>query len=236
MLVRFLSILFISMILSSFSWGVDVKTYIPPRATQYLGIVKAESNRLMPAMPYPYYFGTLIEQESCISLTHSRCWSPSSQLKSHRELGIGLSQVTIAYNPDGSVRFDTLTDLAKRHRQELRELSWNTIRDRPDLQIRSMILLSKGNYDALYTTKDTFERMALMDAAYNGGLGGLQKERRACGLSAHCDPNKWFGNVEKLCLKSKKPLYGGRSACDINREHTFTTLNIRMSKYKKQMQ
>ena len=236
MLVRFLSTLFISMILSSFSWGVDVKTYIPPRALPLLETVKSESNRLMPNMSYPYYFGALIEHESCISLTHSRCWSPTSQLKSQREFGLGLSQLTIAYNPDGSVRFDTLTDLAKRHRQELRELSWNTIRDRPDLQIRSMILLSRGNYNALYTIQDPLERLAMTDVAYNGGLGGLQKERRVCGLSANCDPGKWFNNVERYCLKSKKPLYAGRSACDISRHHPKDTILVRMPKYKKQMQ
>jgi hypothetical protein len=219
-----------------YSWSIDVNTYIPPRAFPLLDLVKSESNRLMPNMPYPYYFGALIEHESCISLTHSRCWSPTSQLKSQREIGIGLSQLSKAYNPDGSVRFDVLSDLAKRHKQELKELSWNTVRDRPDLQIRAMILLSRGNYNALYTIQDPYERLAMTDVAYNGGLGGLQKERRVCGLSANCDPNKWFDNVERYCLKSKKPIYAGRSACTISRNHPVDTLKHRMPKYKKQMQ
>lgn len=234
MLVRFLSIL--SFIICNYSIAIDVKTYIPPRALPLLGLVKSESIRLMPDMPYPYYFGALIEHESCISLTHSRCWSPTSQLKSQREIGIGLSQLTKAYNTDGSVRFDVLTDLAKRHKQELRELSWDTVRDRPDLQIRAMILLSRSNYNALYTIQNPYERLAMTDVAYNGGLGGLQKERRVCGLSANCDPNKWFDNVERYCLKSKKPIYAGRSACTISRNHPVDTLKHRMPKYKKQMQ
>lgn len=76
------------------------------------------------------------------------------------------------------------------------------------------------------------EAYAFADAAYNGGVGGVNKERRACKMSSTCDPSKWFGNVEHFCMKSKVPLYGNRSACDINRHHVTDVLQTRAPKYR----
>lgn len=85
-------------------------------------------------------------------------------------------------------------------------------------------------YYAKYS-ESPIEAYAFADAAYNGGIGGLDNERRACKLASWCDHTKWFDNVEKLCLKSKVALYGNRSACDINRHHVKDVLLIRSSKY-----
>ena len=209
----------------------DVKRYIPTKANAYLPIVKKEAARLMPDLKTPYYFGGLIEHESCIHLTHSRCWSPTSELKTSRELGIGVGQLTKAFREDGSIRFDSLTEIRNKHQQELKELSWSNIKLRPDLQIRAMVLMIHNNYKTLYKVTNQYERLAMTDAAYNGGLGGLNKERTACGLAKGCDPQFWFGHIENHCLKSKKVLYASRSACDINRKHVFLTFE-RMPKYK----
>ena len=73
------------------------------------------------------------------------------------------------------------------------------------------------------------------DAAYNGGLPGVQRERRACELSPGCNAREWFDNVERHCLKSRQPIYGKRSACDINREHVRAVLLIRPGKYRLMM-
>lgn len=91
----------------------------------------------------------------------------------------------------------------------------------------------KDNYTyyAKYTDKDS--ALAFADAAYNGGIGGLNNERRACQISSNCDAKIWFGNVEKFCLKSKAALYGQRSACDINRFHVQDVLITRAPKYRK---
>ena len=209
----------------------NTKAYIPPAAFQYFDIIKKEQHRVLPDFPYPHYFAGLIEHESCLSLTHSRCWNPKSQLKSQRELGLGLGQITKTFNADGSIRFDTLSDLRRAHMAELKELSWSNVTQRPDLQIRAIIIMTRTNYKALYTVTNPYERLAMADAAYNGGLGGLRKERRTCGLAAGCDPQYWFGHIEKQCLKSKKILYANRNACDINRGHVIDTLKTRMPKY-----
>lgn len=225
--------IFIMLLIPWVAFAQDIKTYIPVKAYTYLPVVKTEVTSYMPDIEEKNYFAGLIEQESCISLKHKKCWDPTSQLKTKREEGAGLGQLTRAYKEDGSVRFDSLSDMQKRYQRELKELSWSNVYVRPDLQIRTMVLMSRENYKSLYDVKDQDERLKMIDAAYNGGLGGLQKERRVCGLAKDCDPNIWFHNVEKFCMKSKKPLYGNRTACDINREHVDLIFNYRMSKYAK---
>ena len=91
--------------------------------------------------------------------------------------------------------------------------------------------MTKRNWDSLYMIEDDWERMGMTDAAYNGGPGGLASDRRICGLKIDCDPNKWFGHVELTSNKSRKPLYGGRSAFDINRHHVKDVLITRRPKY-----
>lgn len=178
--------------------------------------------------------GSLIELESCITLKHSRCWNPKSKLSTKRELGVGFGQITKAYKQDGSIRFDALKELRVKHRKELAELTWESIESRPDLQLRAVVLKSKDNY-TYYKNDRVSNEVALHfgDAAYNGGIGGLDKERRACNLSKTCNPNVWFENVENYCLKSKAVLYGNRSACDINRHHVKEVMLVRLNKYRK---
>jgi hypothetical protein len=209
----------------------SVKTYIPEKAHQYLPLVYKESKRLMPSVPTPAYFGGLIEQESCISLKHSRCWSPTSTLNTKREFAIGFGQITKAFRDDGSTRFDSLTDMRNRYRTELSEMSWNNLANRPDLQIRAAILMIREGYTRFAGVPDKMARLQMADAAYNGGVGGTLKERTACGLAKGCDPNLWFDNVENYCLKSKKAIYGNRSPCLINREHPDLIFHLRLPKY-----
>ena len=173
----------------------------------------------------------MIEHESCISLTHSRCWNPASRLRSAREEGAGLGQLTRAFRSDGSIRFDALAELKTKHRS-LAELTWTNIYTRPDLQVRAVVLKMQDNYTYyLPYAATTLDALAFADAAYNGGIGGLNSERRACKLSSTCDHTRWFGNVENYCLKSKAALYGNRSACDINRHHVTDVLQTRSGKY-----
>lgn len=204
------------------------------RSLVLLPQLRAETRTHWPELSWPAYVPGLIEHESCISLTHSRCWSPTSELRSAREQGLGLGQLTRTWRPDGSIRFDTLAELRSRH-AALRELSWDTLRARPDLQIRAVVLLSRENWDAFAAVEDHWERLAFTDVAYNRGRGGVQSERRVCAMAAGCDPDRWFGHVERYCTASTRPLYGGRSACDISRHHPRDVLMSRLPKYRRAM-
>lgn len=216
---------------SSFVSAQNVNTFIPENCQKLKPVVIKENQTMMPKFKDTWYFSSLIEHESCIHLKHSRCCSPNSKLDTKRELAIGVGQLTVAYNPDGSVRFDALSDLKTRYKDELRELSWTTIKDRVDLQVRAVVLLSRSNYNQFFTVQHESERIKMMDSAYNGGARGVLKARTACGLAANCNPHIWDDNVERYINKSTKPLYAGRSALEINLHHVKDVTKIRKLKY-----
>lgn len=208
-------------------FGKSANAAVPDQAYQYLPVLRAELDKNWPGAPDRAYMGGLIEHESACPLKRS-CWKPTARLKSAREEGAGLGQLTRAWAKDGSLRFDKLAEMRASH-PALREMNWANIYQRPDLQIRTMIVMVKADY---LRFTGTLSPLHFADAAYNGGWGGVQKERRACGLKTGCDPQRWFGNVEHVCLKSRTPLYGNRSACDINRHHVHDVIYSRAPKYR----
>lgn len=210
----------------------DVRTFIPPQAHQHLPTLAAERARFWSDHSQPELLPALIEHESCLRLTHSRCWNPASRLKSAREEGAGLGQITRAFRPDGSTRFDALAEMRDRH-PSLREWSWSTVYQRPDLQLRAVVLKMRDNH-RFFTGLGVSPAEALQfaDAGYNGGNGGVQADRRACRAKPGCDPGRWFGHVERTCTKSHAALYGNRSACDINRHHVHDVTQVRAAKYR----
>jgi len=207
------------------------RAHADPRAAQFAPTIQAETRTHWPDLPWPHYVAALISHESGCPALRS-CWSPTAQLKTHREEGAGLGQITRAYRPDGSLRFDSLADMRNRH-PSLREWSWQNVYQRPDLQIRGVVLMSRVNWDALRLIDDYWERLAMTNAAYNGGLGGVNSDRRACQIKPGCDPQRWWGHVERTCTKSQAALYGKRSACDINRDHGRHVLLKELPKYRR---
>ena len=226
--------LLVSLLLLLSTTSLAQNNYIPERAFLHKETIKQELDTYFPFIPDYNYVPSLVEHESCLSLKHSRCWNSTSRLKSAREEGAGLGQITRAYTKDGALRFDSLQAMKDRYKQALRDASWDTIYQKPEVQIRMIVLMTRDDYKKLYNIDAPLERLHMTDAAYNGGLGGVQKERRACGLAANCDPDIWFNNVELHCLKSKKAIYGNRSPCDINRHHVEDVFHKRLPKYRKQ--
>ena len=74
---------------------------LPKGYDTYKDVLYQEIDTVFPEFFIPPYFGGLIEHESCISLTHSKCWNPKSELNTKREYAIGFGQITKAYNKDG---------------------------------------------------------------------------------------------------------------------------------------
>lgn len=226
--------IFFHAVLGLFAGRAHAQTSAPPpdpRAAVFAPIIKAESRAHWPDLPWPHYVAALLAHESGCPALRS-CWSPTAKLKTHREEGAGLPQITRAWRADGSLRFDSLADMRNRH-PSLRDMSWQTIYQRPDHQVRVAVLMGRGNWDALRLVDDHWERIAMTNAAYNGGLGGVQSDRRLCQITPGCDPQRWWGHVERTCTKSKTPLYGKRSACDINRDHSTHVLKKELPKYRR---
>lgn len=203
---------------------------LPSGWATYGPMLQAEQRHYWPDHPQPATLAALVEQESCVSLKSPRCWNPSARLKSDREEGAGFGQTTRAYRADGSLRFDALADLRRQYSADLGDLSWSNIYQRPREQLRALVLMSR---DAARLFRQTAAPLDFGDAGYNGGVSGVQRERRACALTPGCDPSRWFGNVDRHCLKSRQPLYGNRNACDINREHVINVRVVRLPKYAK---
>ena len=211
-------------------FGRAAHAQVPERAHQYLPVLAAEIDRVWPGIPLRAYPAGLIEHESCISLKHSRCWSPTSKLRTQREEGAGLGQITRTWRPDGTQRFDSLTEMRDAH-PALRELDWVTIYQRPDLQMRALLVMSLRNWHGLRGVADPMQRLAMTDLSYNAGPGRATQDRRACGLTQGCDPQQWWGHVERTCTASRAVIYGNRSACDISRHHVADVIRVRAPKY-----
>ncbi len=212
-------------------FGSVARADVPPLARTYLPMLQAEQQARWPDHPWPPVLGGMVEQETCITLRHSRCWSPVAALKTQREEGAGLGQLTRAFHPDGRTRFDALAEMRERH-PALRELSWSNIYQRPDLQLRALVLKSRDDYRTFEPVRSISNRLVFQVAAYNRGVGGVQAERRLCQATAGCDPQLWWGHVERTCTASRAPLYGGRSACDINRQHVHKVWHERAPRYR----
>jgi len=200
---------------------------LPPNAVKYLPLMLEEQVRLWPEMQMPSALAGQIEQETCISLKHKRCWSPYAELRTNLERGVGLGQIT------KTARFDSLAEMRKQNVAELSGWKWenDSVYD-PRLQLRGLILMNKRNFRAIVGAKDYFNQDVMSKVAYNGGLGGLNSDRRICAATKGCNPSVWFGNVEHTSLKSKKLVPGyGKPFFYINREYPKNIYYSRRQKY-----
>jgi hypothetical protein len=212
-------------------------TPLPPLAVQYLPVLSAEVARTWPTAPFRSVFAGQIEQESCVSLTSKRCWSPLAELKTFDkvtgkpiEYGFGLGQITIAYNKAGEERFNSFME-AKTLDPAMKNWAWENRYDAA-YQIRTIILMDRQRYNLFEWAVLPNERMAFTFAAYNGGTGGLLSDRAICKVTPGCAPGRWFNHVENTSNKNRVPRAGyGESAFAINRGYVRNIMCLRNAKY-----
>ena len=204
---------------------------LPERAKTYLPVLEEEVVSYWPDLKMRSMLGSQVEQETCITLKHRYCWSPTAELKTAREYGFGLGQHTQAFRSDGSVRFDAHAEALARYPS----LADWTFENRFDakMQLRAIVLSNRDCYRRMATLgPDDYNTLAMCDAAYNGGFGGMLNERRICAKVPDCDADVWFGNVALYSLKSRAKWKGyGASAFDINRSHVKNVMVVRRPKY-----
>lgn len=196
----------------------------PAKSLPWLPVIDQELTAHWSVVPDRAAIAAKPEQETCPSLKSKSCWSPRAGFKTSREEGIGLGQITI------TARYDNLA-AARGLDPSLK--NW-TYADRYDgrRQIRAMILMDRGNYNALKMIINPHERLAMTISAYNGGLGGVLNDRRVCSMVQGCDPQKWFGNVAEHSTKSKVALKGyGQSFYSINRAYVSNVMGFRREHY-----
>jgi len=175
-------------------------------------------------------FAGQVEQETCITLKHSKCWNPKAELKTSREYGFGLSQITIAYDAEGKERFNNFKSATKLDKV-MKNWRWED-RYNPYYQLRFLVLQDKQIFYLIKWTDDELVRFAFTLAAYNGGFNGMVRDRKMCESTPGCNPNLWFDNVEKESWRSKVKVSGyGKSFFDINREYVSKILKERRQRY-----
>lgn len=204
--------------------GRATASELPAGAIKYMPVLSAEQQAHWQAMPLPSALAAQVEQETCGNLKSPRCWNPRTELKTDREYGFGLGQLTV------TPRFNNFNE-ARKLDSSLRNWQFADRYD-PAKQLRVMVLMDKSGYSRLSYIPDSRERLAMAFSAYNGGLGGVLADRRLCAALKGCDANRWFENVERTSLKAKTAVHGyGQSFFQINRCYVRSVMIERRTKY-----
>lgn len=200
---------------------------VPPAAEQYKESLHQAIANKWPDYSSPWYFASQVEQETCISATHRKCWNPKTENinpKNNGEYGWGLGQLT------NTNKYNNFEDLKKRD-SDFKSWKWDD-RFNPEYQLRAMIFMDLAGYKP-FKEADDYNRSAFMFSAYNGGTGGVLADRKYCRQVPGCNPELWFGNVETNSLKAKTKLAGySVSAFHINREYVHNIMIVRADKYR----
>ena len=204
---------------------------LPKNAHLYITELKKEIDKTWADHPLPSTISSQIEQETCPSLTSKMCWNPRAELKTSREYGFGLGQITIAYNENGSERFNNFNEFKK---LSTKLNSWK-FEDRynPNYQLMALVIVDKNEYNKIrFPTANDIERLSFSYSSYNGGFGAILQDRKLCQATENCDPTKWFENVALVSFKKKVKIQGyGQSFFDINRSYVDNIINKRRIKY-----
>lgn len=195
---------------------------VPKNAIPLLPVLRDELERVWPTFPTPSMLAAQVEQESCISLKHKKCWNTRAELETDREYGFGLGQITI------TKRFNVFEEL-KASDKSLSDWAWED-RFNPRMQLRAIVVKDLQAYRNFKWAKDDRERLAMTFAAYNGGVGSVIKDRKLCQSMGKekCDPTKWFGHIEKNSFKSRIVVKGyGKSFYEINREYPVLIMGLK---------
>ena len=185
--------------------------YIPTGAYTYVPVLVQQQQEYWSQSPYPLWLAGQVEKESCITLKHSKCWSPYAHLKTDREEGVGFSQFT------RTAKFDAIAEIKNKYPKLFTNWSWAQP-FQADYQLRALVVYMRDLFNQVKGVTDVKNRYYFALSAYNGGMGGLLKDRNLCKNTKGCDPTVWFGNVEKTSFKSKTKVKGyGQSFYEINR-------------------
>lgn len=199
---------------------------VPVAALALLPILKEEQLKYWPTIPIPSALAAQVEKESCITLKHSKCWNVRAELKTDREYGFGLGQITI------TKKFNVFEELKASHKG-LADWKWED-RFNARYQLRAIVIKDLQCFNMMKNTATSLDQLKMAVSCYNGGGGGVLKDRKLCSNTKGCDPRIWDMNVELTSFKSKTAVKGyGQSFFDINRGYVKQVVNLhpRRAKY-----
>jgi hypothetical protein len=173
---------------------------IPERARPHLPTLAAALDTHWPQAPHRHLAAGQVEQESG--------WKERATLKTSRELGRGLAQLTIAYDAQGAERFNTYRD-AVRHKS-LAAWDWRSDPYNPRYQLAYLVLRDRAEWAAMRMLMvDDLERWKSALVCYNAGRGRVLA-RRAYALAAGLPADRWSGGLDLAHGPSEDRLLYGR--------------------------
>lgn len=178
-------------------------TIISAKALVYLPVLQNKIDTYWPELTLPQIIAGQIEQESQ--------WNPKATLKTSRELGRGLAQMTIT--PSFNIYKDAVTMKPLK--------TWDYKKDpyNPANQLTFAVLTNRSNFKQVsrWFNNDT-ERFAGALIAYNAGMGTVL-QRRALAIRQGKENGKWFGGLDGVRLPYEKRKLYGRNLGDMRNEY-----------------
>ena len=182
------------------------------RARVLLPVLEQTLDRHWPKAQMSHIMCGQVEQESS--------WRPKAELKTSREYGFGLGQITITSRFNN---FETAKQL-----EPLKNWAWEERFD-PENQLIFLVFTDQANYNRLSCLFDQPRDIwAASLVSYNAGLGTVLQRRRAAPESLK---RRWFGGLELIMLKSETGELYGRNLWKVRNEYPQKVFN-KSEKYK----
>lgn len=174
---------------------------VPSARADNLQVLSTTINQHWPNAPLRHIMAGQVQQESS--------WRERATLKTSRELGRGLVQLTIAYRPDGSERFNAYRDAVRSYRALS---AWDWQRDPYNVayQLTYLVLRDRGQFAVTRRSMaDDAEAWRAALVCYNAGEGRWLS-RIANAKVMGLDRTRWSGGLEHAHGKTEDRLLYGR--------------------------
>lgn len=170
------------------------------RAKAYIPLYRELLDAHWSGMPLPHLPCGQVEQESS--------WKERATLKTSRELGSGLTQMTIAYRSDGSERFNIYREAVKW--RALRGWDWQSDPYNVRYQLTFLVLQDRSNFTTMRTMflNDTEAWKAAL-ICYNAGPGRVMSRRSVARIRGQ-PMDRWTGGLDSTYNDGEKRLLYGR--------------------------
>jgi membrane-bound lytic murein transglycosylase MltF len=98
----------------------------------------------------------------------------------------------------------------------------------PEWSIRAMVLYDLWLYERVPEAASEYDRWAFTLSSYNGGLGWVKRDVRLCDAAPGCDPEVWFGNVERHSSRADWAIEENRGYIRIltHRQYIYNTWGL----------
>lgn len=183
-----------------------------PRAQQHLPILTEAFAAHWPDAPYRHYAAGQIEQESR--------WDERAELKTSREYGFGLGQIT------QTARFDNFREAQKLFPSWQWEDRFNV-----KYQLGYAVITDRANFKRVSRLMaDDDSRWRALLVAYNAGYGTVL-QRRAQAIRTNIPHDRWVGGLETVSLPYETKLLYGRPLGERRNEYPRLICDVKAPKY-----